>query len=370
MPVRKVGGSWWVDFRHNYVRHRKRSLDNTRAGAQAYEAALRAALARGEDIAPTKKQEATFADFAWRWLDTYARANNKPSEVRAKRSVLGVHLVPRFGALPLPQVSGMAVEAFKGEQRGKGLAAKTVNNQLAVLRRCLRSAEEWGLLQKAPAIKALRAAQPPLRWLDASEQERLLRASRSLPAWAPAVLLALRTGMRLGELLGLDWDDIDWERRTVTVRRSFVAGVLDSPKNHRTRHVHLPSDAAAALYPLRQAEGPVFRRRSGGRQAAFMAARKIKRIERAAGLRGVAWHTLRHTYATTLAMAGVPLPVLMKLLGHSSIAMTMRYVHVSPHALQEAADAVDGALRSPWSTRGQPVVNGAFPLSVPYAVPA
>lgn len=371
MPVRKVHGSWWTDFCFRGVRHRQRSPDNTRMGAQAYESTLRAALARGEHIDNPAGKAQTFGEFAWRWFDTYACANNKPSEVRSKRTLLRVHLVPRFGHLPLSRVFGMAIETFKSEQLAKGLSPKTVNNHLAVLRRCLRCAEEWGAIGKAPTIKALRAMLPPLVWYDRPEQERLLVAAQTEPGWAPMVHLALRTGMRRGELLGLDWEDINWERRTVCVRRSLLEGTLSTPKNHRIRYVPLSSDVATALAYLRLAEGPVFRRPDGRRRAETTAELAIRRIVRRAGLRPGAWHALRHSYATLLAQEGVPLPTIMKLLGHSSIAMTMRYVHVTPAAMQEATDALERAFGD--GLRNEPrqqAVNTALFSSVALPVAA
>lgn len=343
MSARKLGKAWWVDFRHNFQRYRKKSPDNTRMGAQAYEATLRAALARGENVDASEKEHATptrFAKFAARWLGTYVRANNKPSEAKTKELMLRLHLVPAFGTLMLSEVTTARIEAFKQAQLARGLHPKTVNNHLVALLKCLRCAFEWGELERLPVSRTLKAPPPPFRSLDRAEQTRLLEAAKSEPFWRPMVLVALQTGMRVGELLGLEWQDIDWGRGFITVQRSFVYGVLGTPKNNRVRHIPLTPDALAVLHPLRQPDGPVFRRPDGRRLGATTSGRALSRMAKRVGLEPFGWHTLRHTYATSLAMTGTPLRVVQVLLGHASIVMTERYAHVSPEAMRTAVDAL------------------------------
>src|SRR5438034_6621629 len=99
MAVRKIKTSWWIDFRHNGTRYRKRSPANSKAGAEDFEATTRQKLARGEslDVVLDSKEEERkqkFKNFAWQWLDTYAKTNNKFSEIERKRYTLQKHLVP------------------------------------------------------------------------------------------------------------------------------------------------------------------------------------------------------------------------------------------------------------------------------------
>src|SRR5690349_19246402 len=106
MAVRKIKESWWVDVRHLHTRYRKRSPENSRSGAQAYEAAIRQRLARGEEITfpketeNQKEQEQTFEKFAWSWFNSYVLANNKPSAIENKRMILKGTLLPFFGKVP------------------------------------------------------------------------------------------------------------------------------------------------------------------------------------------------------------------------------------------------------------------------------
>src|SRR5262249_19823275 len=152
------------------------------------------------------------------------------------------------------------------------------------------------------------------------------------------ILTGLRTGMRQGELKGLQWSSIDWQNRSVVVRHSRCdyRKTLDSPKSNRERHIPLDDSVYEMLNGRRQQSGYVFTDTSA---EAFEKQRLIRRLTevcRKAGLRRITWHVLRHTFASHLAMRGVPLHIVQTLLGHSNIAMTMRYAHVAPSALRPA----------------------------------
>ncbi|MEY9463390.1 hypothetical protein ABH973_003803 [Bradyrhizobium ottawaense] len=104
-----IKNSWWVDFTVNSTRYRKRSPENTKAGAQAYEATLRQKLARGEsiDIGALRAKDLTFAEFAVKWFEDYVRPNNKYSEQLSKKYILSSSLLPFFDRKPLGKSKGM-----------------------------------------------------------------------------------------------------------------------------------------------------------------------------------------------------------------------------------------------------------------------
>jgi len=133
MAVRKIKNSWWVDFRFNGVRYRKRSPENSRAGAQAYEVLLRQKLARGETLdepEENKEKEQTFEEFAWKWFDVYVKRKKKYSVVKSYKSILELHLLPYFGKTSINKITNLQVEQYKPRKIEKGLANKTINNQL------------------------------------------------------------------------------------------------------------------------------------------------------------------------------------------------------------------------------------------------
>src|SRR5262249_24480479 len=162
MEVRKIKNSWWIDFRHNHTRYRKRSPENSKAGAEAYEAVIRQKLARGEEIVSSKEinkqkeQNQSFEKFAWTWFSSYVVANNKPSAIENKRSILKTTLIPSFGHIPIGQINTMKVEQFKSKMISEGLANKSINNYLTVLNTCIKAAEEWIGLKSVPKIKLLK----------------------------------------------------------------------------------------------------------------------------------------------------------------------------------------------------------------------
>lgn len=360
MSVRKIRNKWWVDLRFEDARHRRKSPDNTRAGALAYEATIRARLARGES--PDAKFTAvTLAEFAWKWIEEYAMANNKASEVRTKRSILRVHLLPAFGRMHLGAITAEDIERYKATKLGTGLSRQSVNNHLNVLRKCLRTAAEWGYLKALPIVRKLKTTSIRIAYLTDDEQARLV--STRGPA-RDVALLALHTGMRFGELAGLRWEDVDLDQRLVTVRRSIVCGTVETPKSHGIRHVPLSAAAGAMLLRLRRPDGPVFRGRDGEPMTYASAVHQLRALCRRAGVRCVSWHVLRHTFASTLAMRGVPILSIQKLLGHSTVAMTERYAHLSPSSLRDAVMVLEVPRPcESWATGGQrsPAFAGGTP---------
>jgi hypothetical protein len=131
--------SWWVDFRFNHMRYRKRSPENTRIGALAYEATLKYKLGRGEQIdrvATPGDQNQTFEAFAERWFDEYVTPNNKFSEARIKKYTLNSSLIPFFGRIPIRDIKAYHIGQFKARKVKDGLANKTIKNHLTVFNKC------------------------------------------------------------------------------------------------------------------------------------------------------------------------------------------------------------------------------------------
>ncbi|HJT42104.1 MAG TPA: site-specific integrase [Rhizomicrobium sp.] len=354
MAVRTIKGTWWVDFQFNHTRYRKRSPENSRAGALAYEAVLRKMLARGEDIDRPQQSEMRFEQFAKQWYEEYVVPNNKFSEQRAKGYILRASLIPFFGKTPVGKITSQQIERYKAHQLNTGISKKTLNNRLVVLSKCLGIAYDWLHISTTPP-KIERLKYPPghTKYASPDECSALLKGTRGV--LHELIFTALRTGMREGELKGLQWESINWETRTLIVRHSWCdyRKVLDSPKSNRERYVPLDSELCHLLESRKRKSGHVFLDEQGkplyhGKLEVWLA-KACYRV----GIRKINWHALRHTFATQLAMRGVPLNVVQSLLGHSSITTTMRYAHVAPSSLRMAIDMLDGNS----SGFGQPAVN-------------
>lgn len=367
MSARRIRNAWWADFRYAGARFRKRSPVNTKSGAVDYEVLLRLRLARGERLEsiPDSLTE-TFASFADYWFSTYVTTNNKPSEQRMKRSTLDRHLLPAFGNQLLTNINLESIEMYKAAKQTEGLRPKTVNNHLTILAKCLRTAEEWQRLPRAPRIRLLKAPAPEVAFLDSEESKRLL-ADQAEPLWDGMAAVALRTGLRLGELLALEKRDADLRRRQLTVARSYVNGVLGTPKSNRTRRVPLTDDLCA-FFAAAPSTGLIFARADGSAHGYGTAREGMIRLCRRTGLRRIGWHTLRHTFASDLVAAGVALPAVQQLLGHASITTTMRYAHLAPSALRGAIDALEKHLAHSPDSEVWAQVGNAVRKAVPCAL--
>lgn len=343
-----------MDLRFNHTRFRKRSPLNTKSGAKEYEAFLRQKLARGEDIDGEEKQkkepEQLFSSFAWRWFEVYVKNNNKHSEIIGKESVLRFHLVPFFGNTPLGKIKSLDIEEYKSRKTNDKLSGKTINNHLAVLRKCLNTAQEWSLIENVPTIRFLKVQSFKVDYLSEEECELLLNKTKGVIV--EMILLALRTGLRFGELIALNWQDVNLDRKILTVDKSISKGLMGSTKSNKARYIPLSSDLTMALGAGINKSGFIFNNGNGQAMKQVPCCKALHRACRQAGVREIGWHLLRHTFASHLAQRGISLKAIQELLGHRDIRTTMRYAHLSPSELRSAIDVLD-----PGKKFGQPVGN-------------
>ncbi|HIA00863.1 MAG TPA: site-specific integrase, partial [Myxococcales bacterium] len=158
---------------------------------------------------------------------------------------------------------------------------------------------------------------------------------------------ALRTGLRRGELMALRWEDVDLKASKLFVRRNVWRGQITTPKNGRMREVPLSPEAVRVLRGHRHMRSElVFCNEDGSMVGRKQMRNIVPRVCRRAGLRRVQWHVLRHSFASQLVLAGVPLKAVQELLGHRDIKMTMRYAHMAPSALSDAVSKLDDAANS------------------------
>src|SRR5262249_16053938 len=153
-------------------------------------------------------------------------------------------LIPFFGKLPVMKIASCHIEQYKARRVSDGLSNKTIKNHLTVLSKCLSTAYEWLSLESGrPNIRWPKCPPPHTDYLLIEECELLL--SNAGGTIREMILVALRTGMRQGELKGLQWSSIDWQNMTVTVRHSRCDRARDivSPKNNRIRHIPLVQEA-------------------------------------------------------------------------------------------------------------------------------
>jgi integrase len=367
--------SWQIDIRWTHPdgriqRIKKRSPIQTRRGAEQYEREVRQALLDGSYGAEAPAAMPTFEEFVPKFL-TYSENNNKVSTLLAKKKALRDHLQPFFGKLPLDQIDLAAIEEFKALMRKtpsdtrcrkpaatvaaqrrrknsgqKMLSLKFINNTLGILRKLLAVAHEHGVLATVPKVQHFKVPKPAFDYLTFQEADRLVAAADA--EWRAALLLALKAGLRLGELLGLKWEDLDLIAGRVVVRRNICNGVINTPKGGRSREIPLSNSVVAALKQHRHRsllQPFVFCDEKGNHLTPGAFKWPLYRALRKAGIARtegmVGWHDLRHSFASHLVMKGQSLKAVQELLGHANIEMTMRYAHLSPEVKREAVQVLD-----------------------------
>jgi integrase len=327
---------------------------------------IRAELDEGRAPAPS----GTVAAFLTDWLEG-ARQWIRPATWRAYRQAIELYLVPELGRLELARLKPSDVERMTAAVIAGGRSPRTAHTARAVLRRALADALRDGLihrneaaLARAPHVPS-RSLEPGRHFLAAADLRRLVNESKLHPIGA-LVAVAAGTGLRLGEILGLQWRDIDLEAGTVRVARSMAmtwdgGWAVAEPKSAKSRRtVHLPAAAIAALRrqdglqaAARDAAGAawqdtashVFTDALGRPLRADYVNHRWHELLEAVGLPSLPFHALRHSYASAALAGGVGLKVVSEALGHSTIAITAdTYAGVMPAQRREAADALDRAL--------------------------
>jgi integrase len=212
-----------------------------------------------------------------------------------------------------------------------------------VLSVLLKKAVEWEVIDRMPCtIRLLRASNPSPRFHDFDQYERLVEVAAAIDREAELiVLLGGEAGLRCGEMIALEWIDVDLAKRQLCVQRSDWNGQVTMPKGGRLRYVPLTVRLTNALREHRQLKSSRVLCQSDGTPFTRQQVQyRIKRASRRAHVQeGV--HVLRHSFCSHLAMRGAPARAVQELAGHSDLGMTQRYMHLSPAALESAIELLD-----------------------------
>jgi len=340
-------GGWEIDVRvvspdgTRHARARKRSPLASRSDALRWAEGLeRVMFQRLMDSAQhtPRKEAETLRAFAPRFMDGHARANRqKPSGIAAKELILRVHLLPALGHKRLDAIKSEDVQRLKRDLEAK--SPKTVNNVLAVLSVMLKKAVEWEVIERMPCtVKLLPVTKGSTKFYDFGEYERLVEAARLLdPRTHLIALLGGEAGLRCGEMIALEWTDVDLVNRQLCIRRSDWNGQVTTPKGGRLRHMPLTRRLAAALSDHRHLRSTrVLCQDDNEPLTRQIVQTRAKRAGRKARLLHHGVHILRHTFCSHLAMRGAPARAIQELTGHADLSMTQRYMHLSPAALDAA----------------------------------
>jgi integrase len=352
----------WV----NGKRDRKYLSGKTRREVQQK---LTAALRDQQQGLPLAPERQTIERFLLSWLDDVAQPSVRPRVFIRYRELLTLHAIPTLGKRPLTKLQPQEVNSLYAKKRSEGLSAQTVTHLHRVLHRALSYAVRWNLVPRnvCDLVDPPRVTRPEGQWLN-PEQARCLLAAASGDALEALYVLALTTGMRQSELLGLKWGDVDLRSGALQVRRALqrVPGrgfVEAEPKSAKSRRyitlTPLGIDALrnhrARQNEQRLAAGPLWEDRdlvfcnSTGRplEHGNLLRRSYQPLLGRARLPKVRFHDLRHSTASLLGSLGVPAKVIQEIMGHSQIGVTMDvYSHTMPGMQADAMARLNDLLQA------------------------
>jgi len=344
MGVFKQGENWFIDFRYRGKRYQKKIGPQKRQAELALQK-TKVAIAENKFFDVEKKSQVLFADMSQEYLDRYSKLNKKSTS----RDITSLkHLKPFFGSKILSEINPLIIEDYKAQRLNEGCAKGTVNRELALFKHIYTKAIEWGKTKENPVkrVKLFRENNQRTRYLEKGELGSLIDACPEF--LRSIVLLAVNTGMRQGEILSLTWQAVDLTKGIITLRET---------KNGEIRFVPLNSTAKGILLHLRAKCNPdspyVFCDGKGRPLTRFGSVRgTFERAVEKAQIRDFRFHDLRHTFASHLVMSGADILTVKELLGHKTLAMTLRYSHLSPNFKRSTVELLCNRLETFWRPDG------------------
>lgn len=344
----------------------KRTSIYCKTQQEAVKAARKAHLAKDQGmLLPAEDQ--TVKDFLTSWLQDTAQPRLRERTFLRYEELIRLHILPSLGTVKLQKLTPQHLQRLYNEKLQEGYAPQTVKHIHRLLHRALNDAVRWSYIPKNACdyVDAPRVIKQEMRALTSEQAQRFLEAASADPLEALYVL-ALTTGMRRGELLGLKWEDIDVAHATLQVRRTIFyiphkGFTITEPKTAKSRRsIHLTALAIEALkrhrlnqHELRLKAGPlwtnqnwVFCNQIGmPLHPTTMLRYSFYPLLTRAEVPRIRFHDLRHSAASLLLSMGVHPKIVQELLGHSQISMTLDvYSHVLPSLQAEAVQRLNALL--------------------------
>lgn len=358
---------WYYQFYTGEIKEGKRERIKkrgfrTKKEAEKAMAEAQAAVNKGEYLEPSKM---AFRDYLNDWMKTKRNLGEQTADLY--ESYLRTHIVPTLGHIPLAKITAHDIEMFLDTLHTKGLAAATIKRIFSVVNAALNAAQMKDLITKNVANKVEKPQASRRRDLVVWEPEfvsSFLRTTHNESRYWIAIYLAIMTGMRQGEILGIRWSDIDFENKTlhiqqtVTKKRQIKTGaktkgsvrsVALSPETIEMLRTHRKGILADRikhgadyknhdLVVCTHFGGPVTSRAIQKVWDSFIKKTNAPKIT---------FHDLRHTHASLLIKQGVHIKVISERLGHSSVSITLDlYGHLMPNMQEDAAAGLDNLIKT------------------------
>jgi integrase len=351
---------YMIDFRDRKHRRIREVAGTTRTQARTLLEKRIGEVRAGTYVNPAdlKKNDPTFAGFADRFLRDYAAGKRSDYYEQALRAAVEAKGIPDgplrryFGYKKLREITAGDLDAYRlACATDDGVGPSTTRKRLTILGTMFKMARRWGVLDRNPAADLVKPSEPrhKIRFLSADEWKKLLAVAP--PYRAAMYRMAVATGMRLKELTGLRWEDVNVPGRLVHVAEDTKTGTRVVPVGEEAKAVlEAQTERRKAIgrelgklapYVFIDTEGEHFHTRERRNKFTKAATSDMK----AAGIADASFHTLRHTAAAWTIQAGRSLYEVQRILGHSTPTMTQRYAHLEPEHLRDAVDALDAAIR-------------------------
>jgi len=314
MALYQRGQVWYADYYEQGKRVQESTGTSNRRKAEKFLALRTSEIERGVYAKPVKM---TLSELGVKYMD-FAKAN-KRSWLRDQQ-ILG-HLSDAFGSKLLTNITALPIEQYKID-RLEAVSPATVNRELAGLKRLFNVAEQWGLYRGRNPVKGIRfLAEDNLKLRTLSEKEEAALIECCSPYLQDLVVFAIHTGLRLGEILNLRWEEVDVDHGVIKMLVKKNRRVLEVPLNEKALTI------VKGWHGIRKCAFVFYNPETGGQWKDLWLG--LQKACRKAGIAGITWHTFRHTFASRLTRAGADLVTVKELLGHSAISVTMRYAHTN-----------------------------------------
>lgn len=294
------------------------------------------------------------------WIENFKKLNLKPKTLEVYKQVIACHIVPNIGHITLKNLTTMHLQRLINEKYQSGLSTGSIRKMHNIISSSLEQALQNDMIPKNPAksVKLPAHTQKTIKFFTECEQERFFKEAMADNLY-PLFVLATHTGLRLGELLALNWGDIDFKNGTVSVTKNSITvedfegetgkknitKIQSTPKTRSSiRKVPLSETATQVLKSHKQKSSTllVFCTKNGTLLNARNVERSFYRIVEKAGIEKCSFHTLRHTFATRLFEKGVSAKIVSELLGHSKVSHTLDiYTHCTPSIKNDAVKTLD-----------------------------
>ena len=283
-----------------------------------------------------------YKDWLEKWLVYYVRPYVKERTYQKYKSQVNLHIIPQIGECDIVDLSAVTLQGFVVSLSEKGMSANSVNGVITVLKSSLKRAETLDLVVKqyAGCIQRPKARERQVECVSKTEQRKIeTYISRKNKPKLFGIILCLYTGLRIGELLALEWTDIDLVKGIMTISKSshdvWINGeyfkAIDTPKTQSSeRIIPLPKQLLLRLKELKKQsqEGYIIGNERGHGVPIRSYQKTFETILKHLDIPHKGFHSLRHTFATRALECGMDVKTLSELLGHKNPTVTLkRYAH-------------------------------------------